>query len=65
MKKVLYHLQRKRCPKCKKLISAGPPGVLSESLYSNQLLTYVAIQHCIYGKILMTVLHTLKKERPM
>jgi len=52
MKKVLYHLQRKRCPKCKKLISARPPGVLAKCLYSNQLLTYVAIQHYIYGNTL-------------
>ena len=52
MKKVLYHLQRKRCPKCKKLISARPPGVLAKCLYSNQLLAYVAVQHYIYGNTL-------------
>jgi len=52
MKKVLYHLQRKRCPKCKKLISARVPGVLSKCLYSNQLLAYVAVQHYIYGNTL-------------
>jgi transposase len=52
MKKILYHLQRKRCPKCKKLISARPPGVFAKCLYSNQLLTYVAVQHYIYGNTL-------------
>jgi transposase len=52
MKKVLYHLQRKRCPKCKKLIIARPPGVLARCLYSNQLLSYVAVQHYIYGNTL-------------
>jgi len=52
MKKLLYHLQRKRCPKCKKLISARPPGVLAKCLYSNQLLAYVAVQHYIYGNTL-------------
>ena len=52
MKKVVYHLQRKRCPKCKKLISARPPGVLAKCLYSNQLLAYVAVQHYIYGNTL-------------
>jgi transposase len=52
MKKVLYHLQRKRCPKCKKLFSARPPGVLAKCLYSNQLLSYVAVQHYIYGNTL-------------
>lgn len=29
MKKIVYHLERKRCPKCKKLISARPAGVLA------------------------------------
>ena len=52
MKKVLYHLQRKQCPHCKKLIRARPPGVLSKCLYSNQLLAYVAVQHYIYGNTL-------------
>ena len=52
MKNILYHLQRKRCPKCKKLISARPPGVLARCLYSNQLLAYVAVQHYIYGNTL-------------
>jgi transposase len=52
MKKVLYHLQRKHCPKCKKLISARVPGVFAKCLYSNQLLAYVAVQHYIYGNTL-------------
>ena len=52
MKKIVYHLQRKRCPKCKKLISARAPGVFAKCLYSNQLLTYVAVQHYIYGNTL-------------
>lgn len=48
-KKIVYHLERKRCPKCKKVISARPAGVLANCLYSNQLLAYVAVQHYIYG----------------
>jgi transposase len=52
MKKIVYHLQRKRCPKCKKLISARAPGVFAKCLYSNQLLAYVAVQHYIYGNTL-------------
>lgn len=52
MKKVVYYLERKRCPRCKKIISARPPGVLAKCLYSNQLLAYVAIQHYIYGNTL-------------
>ena len=52
MKKVVYHLERKHCPKCKKVISAKAPGVLVKCLYSNQLLAYVAVQHYIYGNTL-------------
>jgi transposase len=52
MKKIVYHLQRKRCPKCKKVITARPPGVLAKCLYSNQLLAHVAVQHYIYGNTL-------------
>jgi transposase len=52
MKKILYHLERKRCPKCKKVLSARPAGVLAKCLYGNQLLAYVAVQHYIYGNTL-------------
>ena len=52
MNKIVYHLERKRCPRCKKLISARPPGVLAKCLYSNQLLAYVAVQHYLYGNTL-------------
>ena len=48
MKKIVYHLERKRYPRCKKVISARPPGVLAKCLYGNQLRTYMAVQHYIY-----------------
>jgi len=52
MRKIVYHLERKRCPKCRKVITARPPGVLVKCLYSNQLLAYVAVQHYFYGNTL-------------
>lgn len=52
VKKLLYHLERKYCPRCKRVIAAQPPGVLAKCLYSNQLLAYVAAQHYIYGNTL-------------
>lgn len=52
MTKIVYHLERKRCAKCKKVITAKPPGVLAKCLYGNQLLAYVAVQHYIYGNTL-------------
>lgn len=52
MKKILYHLERKRCPRCKKVISARAPGVLPKSLYGNQLLAHVSVQHYLHGDTL-------------
>jgi len=52
IRKILYHLERKYCPRCRKAIGAKPPGVLAKCLYSNQLLSYVAVQHYIYGNTL-------------
>jgi hypothetical protein len=49
IKKIVYYLERKRCPKCKKVITAQPPGVLAKYLYSNQMLSHVACQHYTYG----------------
>ena len=52
MQKILYRLEQKRCPRCKKTFRARPPGVLPRCLYGNQLLSYVAVQHYIYGNTL-------------
>jgi hypothetical protein len=52
MKKILYRLEHKRCPRCKKTFRARPPGVLPRGLYGNQLLAHVATQHYIYGNTL-------------
>ena len=52
MKKLIYHLERRYCPRCKKVVSAKAPGVLAKCLYGNQLLAYVAVQHYIYGNTL-------------
>lgn len=52
MKKLIYHLERRYCPRCKKVVAARAPGVLAKCLYGNQLLSYVAVQHYIYGNTL-------------
>jgi len=56
-KKIML-LEVKRCPKCKRIFHAKPPGVLPKSLLSNQLLSIVAVQHYIYG----TTLGQLEKQ---
>jgi transposase len=48
-KSVAYALRRKWCPHCRKSFQSRAPGVLPKSLYSNHLLTHVAMQHYVYG----------------
>jgi transposase len=47
--KILYGLRRKWCPRCRKSFQARAPGVLPKSLYSNNLITHVVMQHYVYG----------------
>jgi transposase len=46
---VVYGLQRRWCPRCRKSVQARAPGVLPRSLYGNHLLTHVVMQHYVYG----------------
>jgi len=52
IQKVVYRLERKRCPMCGTLVTARPPGVLAKCLFSNQLLAHVAVEHYVYGRTL-------------
>jgi len=45
----VLRLQRKRCPRCRRVFQAHAPGVFPKSLYGNQLLAHVAVQHYVYG----------------
>lgn len=47
--KQLLLLDVKRCPKCRRIFRASAPGVLPKGLFSNRLLSIVAVQHYIYG----------------
>jgi len=55
---VLYELEQKRCPRCKKVITAKVPMVLPKCLFSNQLLNLIAKQHYLYG---LTMGHLAKQ----
>jgi len=41
MNKIVCHLERKRCPRCKKAISAKPPGILAKCLYENSVVLMI------------------------
>ena len=45
---IVYHLGRKWCARCRRSFQARAPGVLPKSLYGNQLLTHVVMQHYAY-----------------
>lgn len=49
MEKIVFQLERRRCPHCARNVIARPPGVFPKCLYGNQLLTHVAVQHYVYG----------------
>jgi transposase len=47
--RIVYRLQRKYCPHCRKFIRAQAPSVLPKSLFGNQLVTQVVFLHYLYG----------------
>lgn len=49
IQKQLWLLELKQCPKCKRLFRAKPRGVLPKGLFSNRLLSIIAVQHYVYG----------------
>jgi len=48
VKKVLYHLTRRRCPECRRVFRAKAPGVLPKFKQSNSLLAHVAMEHYLH-----------------
>jgi transposase len=49
VEKIVWCLQRKRCPRCGKTVQGRAPGVLPKSKYGNGLLAHVAIEHYVHG----------------
>lgn len=49
VEKIIYVLERKRCPKCKKVVQAKTPGVLPKGLYGNNMLSHIATEHYLNG----------------
>jgi hypothetical protein len=47
--RIVYQLQRKYCPHCRKFIRARAPSVLPKSLFGNQLVTHVVFLHYLCG----------------
>ena len=47
--RIVYRLERKKCPHCGALVQAQPPGLMPKSQYGNGLLSHLAVQHYLYG----------------
>ena len=47
--RIVYQLQRKYCPRCRKFIQAPAPSVLPRSLVGNQLIVQVVFLHYRHG----------------
>ena len=52
IRKILYRIQRKKCTKCGRIFQGKVPGVLPKSLFGNELLSHIIVQHYIYGATL-------------
>jgi len=65
LKKILYKLEIKSCPKCGKVFIGSPPAILPLSLYGNQFLTHIIIQHYLYGVPLGRILKTFNDDVPL
>lgn len=52
VKKVYYEIQRKRCGKCRKIVSGKVENVLPRAGLSNALVVEVAFQHYVQGRTL-------------
>ena len=55
VQKTIYHLKGKRCKSCKKHFSPKPTNVMPKFLYGNTFLSWLAIEHYIYGVPLGTI----------
>ena len=47
---VQYRLQKKYCASCQRAVCATAPGVLSKSLFGNQLTAHVLTSHYLHGE---------------
>lgn len=48
VKKVVYQLTRRRCPRCRRVYAAKAPGVLPKCKLSNSALAYIATEHYLH-----------------
>jgi transposase len=48
----VFLLEQKRCPQCRRTLTASAPGVLPRNALSNRLLSNLALQHYVDGKSL-------------
>lgn len=49
VKKILYRITRRKCTKCGRMVQGKVPGVLPKSLFGNELLSHISVQHYMYG----------------
>ncbi|MGH7450384.1 MAG: IS66 family transposase [bacterium] len=48
VKRILYHLKRRRCPVCRQIFRAKAPDVLPKFKLSNSVLAHVATEHYLH-----------------
>ncbi len=49
VKNILYRISRKKCTQCGRIFQGKVPGVLPKSLFGNELISHIVVQHYMYG----------------
>lgn len=52
LEKIYYDVSSGKCEKCGRIYRGKVPGVLPKSLFGNELISHIAVQHYIYGTTL-------------
>ena len=52
LRKLFYHIERKRCPKCQNIVAGKVLDTLPRATLSNSLLVELAYQHYVLGRTL-------------
>lgn len=60
---IVYEVEQRACPKCRRVLSTPVPGVLPKSLLGNRLLAHVAQEHAVHGTTLGRLARQLHLRR--
>jgi transposase len=60
---IVYEVEQRACPKCRRVLGTPVPGVLPKSLLGNRLLAHLAQEHTVHGTTLGRLARQLQLRR--